>query len=95
MLVLLRVYDALEACVTQTHTVPGFLILYHQKVALNGGCAGEDSCQTADKPFQQHVRAVQSVPSKPLRGALVTASNLRTKHTIGRASCLVRKAVTY
>ena len=42
--VLLRMEDAPEACVTQTHAVPGFLVLYHQKVALNGGCAGEDGC---------------------------------------------------
>ena len=48
MLVLLRVYDALEACVTQTHTVPGFLILYHRKVLLNVGCAGEDGHQTTN-----------------------------------------------
>ena len=50
--VLLRVEDAFEACVTQTHVVPGFLVLYHQKVALNGGCAGEDGRQTADEPLQ-------------------------------------------
>ena len=73
--VLLRVEDAFEACVTQTHAVPGFLVLYHQKVALNGGCAGEDGRQTADEPLQQQVRVVQSVPSILVRGALVKAVN--------------------
>ena len=38
--VLLLMEDAFEACVTQKHAVPGFLVLYHQKVALGGGCAG-------------------------------------------------------
>ena len=67
--------DAFESCVTQTHVVPGFLVLYHQKVALNGGCAGEDGCQTADKPLQQQVLVVQSVPSILVRDALVKAFN--------------------
>ena len=73
--VLLRVEDDFEACVTQTHAVPGFLVLYYQNVALNGGCAGEDGRQTANKPLQQWVRVVQSVTSIPVRGALVKAVN--------------------
>ena len=73
--VLLHVEDAFGASFTQTHAVPGFLVLYHWKVALNCGCAGEDGCQTADEPLQQQVRVVQSVPSILVRGALVKAVN--------------------
>ena len=73
--VLLCMEDAFEACVTQTHVVPGFLVVYHQKVALNGGCAGEDGRQTTNKPLQQRVRVVQSIPSIPVRGALVKYVN--------------------
>ena len=73
--ILIHVEDAFEACVTQTHAVPGFLVVYHQKVALNGGCAGEDGHQTADKPLQQQVRVVESVPSIPVYGAVVRAVN--------------------
>ena len=72
---LLRVEDAFEACVTQTNAVPGFLVFYHQKVALSGGCAEEYGHQTSDKPLQQQVRVVQSVPSILVRGALVKAVN--------------------
>ena len=75
MPVLLCVEDTFEACVTQTHAIPGFLVLYHQKVALNGGCAGEDVCQTDDEPLQKRVRVVQSVPSIPVRCALVKDIN--------------------
>ena len=56
--VLICVEDAFEACVTQTHAFPGFLVLYHQKVALNGGCAEEYGHQTADKPLHQQIRVV-------------------------------------
>ena len=73
--VLLRVEDSFEACVTQTHAVPGFLVLYHQKVALNGVCAGGDGRQTANEPLQQQVLVVQSVPSIPVRSALVKDVN--------------------
>ena len=73
--VLPRVDDALEACVTQTHVVPVFLVLYHQKVALNSVCAGEDGCKTANEPLQQRVCVVGSVPSIPVRGALVKYIN--------------------
>ena len=73
--VLICVEDVFEDCVTQTHAVPGSLILYQQKVALNGGCAGEDGRQTADKPLQQQVRVVKSVPIIPVRGALFKAVN--------------------
>ena len=73
--VLLRVEAAFEACVTQTHAVLGFLVLYHRNVALNGGCVREDSRQTTNKPLQQRVRVVQSVPRIPVRGALVKAVN--------------------
>ena len=73
--VLLRVEDAFKASVTQTHAVPGFLVLYHQKVALNGGCAGEDGFQTADKPLQQRVHVVESIPSILVCGAIVKAVN--------------------
>ena len=67
--------DAFEACVTQTHVVPGFLVRYHQKVALNGGCSGEYGHHTDDEPLQQWVRVVQSVPILPVRGALVKSVN--------------------
>ena len=50
--VLLYMEDGFEASVTQTHTVPVFLVFYHREVALNGGCAGKDDLQTADKPLQ-------------------------------------------
>ena len=40
MPVLICMEDAFEACVNQTHTVPVFLVLCYQKVALNGGCSG-------------------------------------------------------
>ena len=70
---LLRVEDAFEACVTQTNAVPGFLVFYHQKVSLNGGFSGEDGRQTTDEPLHQQVRVVQSIPSIPVRGALVKA----------------------
>ena len=73
--VLLRTDYAFEACVTQTHAVPVFLVLYHRIVALNGGCAGEDGRQTANEPLQQQVRVFQSVPSIPVRGALVKSVN--------------------
>ena len=49
--VLLCMEDAFEACVTQNHVGPVFLTLYHQKVALNSECTGEDGRQTADKPL--------------------------------------------
>ena len=52
-LVLLHVEDAFESGVTQTHAVPGFLVLYNRKVAPNGGCAGGDGLHTANKPLQQ------------------------------------------
>ena len=67
--------DAFEACIAQTHVVPGFLLLYHQKVSLNGGCAREDGRQTSDEPLQQRVHVVQYVPSIPVRGALVKSIN--------------------
>ena len=67
--------DAFEACVTQTHAVPGFLVLCHQKVALNGRCAGEDGCQTADEHLQKQVRVVKSVLSIPVSGALSNLPN--------------------
>ena len=51
------------------------LVLYHQKFALNGGCAGECGFQTADEPLQQRVCVVESVTSIPVRGALVKAVN--------------------
>ena len=69
--VLLRLEDSFEACVTQTHAVHVFLVLYHQKVALNGGFAGEDGHQTANKSLQQQARVVESVPSIPVRGDLI------------------------
>ena len=52
-----------------------FLVLYHRIVALNGGCAGEDGRQTADKPLQKRVHVVESVPSIPVRSTLVKAVN--------------------
>ena len=55
--------------------VPVFLVFYHQKVALNGGCAGEDDRQTANEPLQQRVRVVESVPIILVRDALVKAFN--------------------
>ena len=67
--------DAFEACITQSHAVPGFLVLYHQKFALNGGFAGEDGRHTAEESLQKRVRVVQSVPIIPVRGALVKAVN--------------------
>ena len=67
--------DSFEACVTQTHAVPGFLVLYHRKIALNGGCSGEDGRQTADKPLQQRVCVVQSVPIILVSSALVKDLN--------------------
>ena len=67
--------DAFKACIAQTHVVTGFLVLYHQKVALNGGCAREDGRQTSDEPLQQRVHVVQYIPSIPVRGALVKSVN--------------------
>ena len=73
--VLLCLEDASEGCVTQTYAVPIFLVLYHQNFSLNGGRAGEDGRQTADKPLQQRVRVVDSIPSILVRGALIKAVN--------------------
>ena len=67
--------DAFEDCVTQTHAVPGFLVIYHRNVALKGGCAREDGRHTTGKPLQQRVRVVKSVPRILVRGALVKAVN--------------------
>ena len=72
-LVLLCLEDDFNTCVIQTHVVPGFLVLYHQKVALNGVCAGDDGRQNTNEPLQQRVRVVQSVPSILVCGNLVKA----------------------
>ena len=67
--------DAFEDCVTQTQAVIVFFLIYHQKVALNSGCTGEDGFQTTDKPLQQRVHVVESIPSILVCGAIVKAVN--------------------
>ena len=52
-----------------------FLVLYHQKVALNSGCAGEDGRQNANEPLQKRVCVVESITSIPVCGAIVKSIN--------------------
>ena len=49
--------------ITQNHTVLVFILLYHQKVALNGGFTIKDGLQTSNKPFHYWVSVLESVPS--------------------------------
>ena len=68
--------DAFDACVTQTHVVLDFLVLYHKKVALKGGCAGKYGRQTANELLQQRVSIADSVPIIMVCGALVKSVNV-------------------
>ena len=49
--VMIRMEDDIDACVTQTHAAPSFLVLYHQNVALNGECVREYGRQTSNEPL--------------------------------------------
>ena len=52
-----------------------FSYFTNKKVALNGGCAGKDGRQTADKPPQQRVCVMESVPRIQVRSAFVKDVN--------------------
>ena len=67
--------DAFEAGVTQINVLLVFLVLYHKKIALKGGCAGEDGYQTADESLQDRVRVSESVPITPVRVYIVKYVN--------------------
>ena len=55
--------DDFKNGVTQTHAVLIFLVLYHQKFSLDGGCAKEDGLHTTSRPLQYQVRVVEYVTS--------------------------------